>query len=303
MLNRLSGEKGARLRIEAFASQKIVAGDQGLAQELSERAELMDFKSGAGAIEQGGTDNDVYFILAGSFAIVVNGREVQRRGPGDTFGEMAAIEPSLRRSASVVALEDSVAAKLSEPDLADLASRFPNIWRFLAREVSKRLMQRNAFVNATRDKIRVFIISSTESLPIAREIQSAFAHDDFQTVLWTDGVFKMSSYAIQSLEDEVDRSDFAIAIAHPEDTMTMRGAEWPTARDNVIFEIGLFMGRLGRQRAILMESRDEKVKLPSDFAGLTTVPYRFAPGADAARLMGPACHALRKHILALGPNN
>lgn len=303
MLERFIGEKGARLRLESLACQAIVSGNTELAQELSERTELIEFKSGAMAIEQGGPDNDIYFVLAGSFSIVVNGREVQRRGPGYTFGEMAAIEPSLRRSASVVALEDSVAAKLAEPELAELGARFPDIWRFLARDVAKRLMQRNAFVNAARDKIRVFIISSAESLPIAREIQSAFAHDDFQTVLWTDGVFKVSSYAIQSLEDEVDRSDFAIAIAHPEDTTTMRGAQWPTARDNVIFELGLFMGRLGRERAILMESREEKVRLPSDFAGLTTVAYRFAPGADATRLMAPACHELRKHILALGPNN
>lgn len=300
MLDRFTGEKGARLRVETFASQKIVAGDRALADELAEIAELLEFKAGAVAIEQNGSDNDVYFILAGTFAIIVNGREVQRRGPGDTFGEMAAIEPSLRRSASVVALEDAVVGMLSESALAELASRYPDIWRFLAREVSKRLMQRNAFVHAARDKIRVFIISSAESLPIAREIQSAFEHDDFQTVLWTDGVFKVSSYAIQSLEDEVDRSDFAIAIAHPDDTTVTRGVEWPTARDNVIFELGLFMGRLGRERAILMESREEKVKLPSDFAGLTTIAYRFADGPDAARLMGPACNALRKHIKAFG---
>lgn len=303
MFERLSGEKGARLRVEAFANQKIVAGDRALAFELSELAGLVQFETGEVAIEQDGSDNDVYFILAGLFSIVVNGREVHRRGPGDTFGEMAAIEPSLPRSATVVALEPSVVGKLGEPDLADLASRYPDIWRFLAREVSKRLRQRNALVNARRDQIRIFIISSVESLPIAREIQSAFAHEDFQTVLWTDGVFKVSGYAIQSLEDEVDRSDFAIAIAHPEDTTTIRGEAWPTARDNVIFELGLFMGRLGRERAILMESREAKVKLPSDFAGLTTVPYRFVAGEDATRLMGPACHELRKHILRLGPNN
>lgn len=300
MLDRFSGEKGARLRVETFAGQKIVAGDRALAEELAKVAELLEFKAGAVAIEQNGADNDVYFILAGTFSIIVNGREVQRRGPGDTFGEMAAIEPSLRRSASVVALDNAVVGKLSESALAELASRYPDIWRFLAREVSKRLMQRNALVNAVRDKIRVFIISSAESLPIAREIQSAFEHDDFHIVLWTDGVFKVSSYAIQSLEDEVDRSDFAIAIAHPDDTTLTRGTEWPTARDNVIFELGLFMGRLGRERAILMESRDEKVKLPSDFTGLTTISYRFVDGPDAARLMGPACHTLRKHIKALG---
>jgi CRP/FNR family cyclic AMP-dependent transcriptional regulator len=300
MLERLSGEKGARLRKDMFASQKIVAGDRALAEELASRAVLMEFKAGSRAVEQGGSDNDVYFVLSGSFSIVVNGQEVQRRAAGDTFGEMAAIEPSIKRSASVIALEDAVVGKLDEPALEELASRYPGVWRFFAREMAKRLMQRNDFVNVPRDKVRVFVISSAESLPIAREIQSAFEHDNFQTVLWTDGVFKVSSYAIQSLEDQVDVSDFAIAIAQPEDITTSRGAQWPTARDNVIFELGLFMGRLGRKRAILMESRDDKVKLPSDMAGLTTIGYRYQAGADAASSMAPACHALRKHILALG---
>ena len=63
------------------------------------------------------------------------------------------------------------------------------------------------------------------------------------------------------------------------------------------------MGMLGRRRAILMEPREEKVRLPSDLTGLTTIPYRFKPGAEAAALMAPACNKLRDYINALGPNN
>ena len=63
------------------------------------------------------------------------------------------------------------------------------------------------------------------------------------------------------------------------------------------------MGRLGRSRAILMEPREEKVKLPSDLAGLTTIPYRFEKRADVSAFLAPACNALRDHINAFGPNN
>jgi len=63
------------------------------------------------------------------------------------------------------------------------------------------------------------------------------------------------------------------------------------------------MGRLGRQRAILMEPRDEKVKLPSDMSGITTIPYRYEAGQDTSALMAPACDRLRAHILKLGPFN
>ena len=84
----------------------------------------------------------------------------------------------------------------------------------IARELSKRLVQRNALVNMTREMIHVFIISSVEGLHIARTIQNAFAYDPFTTTVWTDGVFKATNYTLQSLEDAIDSSDFAIAIAH-----------------------------------------------------------------------------------------
>lgn len=99
----------------------------------------------------------------------------------------------------------------------------------------------------------------------------------------------------------MDQCDFAVAITHGDDETTSRGKEWPAPRDNVIFELGLFMGRLGRKRAILMEPREDGVKLPSDMAGVTTIPYVHDPKADTDAEFGPACNALRTSILTLGP--
>lgn len=303
MIHRFEGDTGKRLRIEAIFNQKMVGGNRKLAESLADSVELIAVQPGAVLIKQGGSDNDVYFILAGAVDIIVNGRTVGRRVPNDHVGEMAAIEPTQKRSASVVVTEEGVVARIAEAELAKYGNRYPEIYRCIAKELSRRLLQRNALVNMTRDKIRVFIISSAESLAVARIVQNAFAHDPFTTVVWTDGVFKVAGYALESLEDEVDNSDFSIAIAHSDDLTESRGKAWPAPRDNVIFELGLFMGRLGKERAILMEPRDEGVKLPSDLAGITTIPYRYEKGKDAAAIMGPACNALRDHILRLGPNN
>ncbi len=303
MLQRFEGNSGRRLRVEALAGQKLVGGNRLLAEELADKVELRAVTRGETLIEQGASDNDLYLLLAGTFNIVVNGRVVGERSPNDHVGEMAAIEPTQRRSASVIANEDAVVAKLSEPEFSEISNRYPEILRYIAKELSRRLFQRNAFVSVAREKIRVFIISSSEALHIARTVQNAFQHDPFTTVLWTDGVFRVASYALESLEAQIDDSDFAIAIAHSDDLTECRGKEWPSPRDNVVFELGLFMGRLGRSRAILMEPREEKVKLPSDLSGITTISYRFEKGGDAAALMAPACNALRDHIIALGPNN
>ena len=303
MLQRFEGDVGRRLRLESLVTQKIVAGNRELAEQIDARIRLRLVAPDETLIEQGGTDNNVYLILTGSLNIVVNGRIVGKRSTGDHVGEMAAIEPTQRRAASVIAIEESVVATLSEPDLAELGTKYPEIYRCIARELARRLLQRNALVSATHETIRVFIISSVEALPVARIIQNAFEHDKFTTTVWPDGVFKVASYTLQSLEDAIEDSDFAIAIAHADDLTECRGRDWPSPRDNVIFELGLFMGRLGKHRAILMEPRDEGVKLPSDLAGITTISDRHVPGRDAAALMAPACHALREHIVGLGPNN
>src|SRR6266567_2453518 len=295
---RFEGNAGKRLLIDALKAQKLVGGNLALAEELATTVEVIAVKTGEVIISQGASDNDLFLILTGSFNIVVNGREVAKRGPGDHVGEMSAIEPTQARSATVIANEESVICKLSEPSLADLGQRYIDIWRYFAKELSRRLFQRNILVNPIRERTRVFIISSAEALIIAREVQSHlqndFSNDNISIVVWTDGVFRASLYAIESLEKVVDDSDFAIAIAQPDDLTEIRGEKTPSPRDNVIFELGLFIGRLGRQRALLLEPRFEKVKLPTDLSGLTTIRYRYGETKDLSSLLAPACHEIRK---------
>lgn len=303
MLERFIGGEGKDLRIESFCAQTIVRGDVQLAEALAEAAEMIEVDAGGTLIEQNGEDDDIYFIFSGSFSVQINGRQHAVRGRGDHVGEMAAIEPTQRRSASAVAEDRSLVAKLTASQFATIAKTYPDLYRQIARSLSRRLLERNKHVGTFREKVRVFIISSAEALPIARLVRNAFEQDPFITTIWTDGVFRVANYTLTSLEAEIDESDFAVAIAHADDLTESRNKDWPSPRDNVVFELGLFMGRLGRQRAILMEPREEKVKLPSDLSGITTIPYRFETGRDAASLIAPACDKLRQHILDLGPFN
>lgn len=303
LIDRFQGSAGRGNLIDAMLQQQVVCGNRDIAEELAVRADLIEVAEGETIISQGGDDNDLFLILAGHFSIIVNGRNVGSRGRGDHVGEMVIVEPSQCRSADVVASEQGLVAKITQVDVTDVASRYPDIYRFMARSLARRLLERNKLVGQHREKIRVFIICSVEALAVGRIIENAFAHDDFVVRLWTNDVFKVASYALESLETEVDDSDFAIAIAHNDDVTLFRDQAWPAPRDNVIFELGLFMGRLGRKRAILMEPREEKVKLPSDLTGVTTIPYCYEPGKDAAARMAPACNILRDHIKEWGPFN
>ena len=305
MIERFSGEPGKRMRVAALQDQRVVAGNAALAEELAAICELRQLTEGEILIQQDGADNDLYFILTGRFKVVVNDRKtIGHRIAGEHVGEMAAIEPALRRSASVIATEPSVVAKISEVHLADIGSRYPNIYLCFAKTLAKRLHSRNAFVGARHEKIRVFIISSTESLKIAHEVKAFFDHDtDIFVEIWSEGTFRIAHYTIDDLAQKVEDSDIAVAIAHGDDHATIRHQSWPIPRDNVTFELGLFMGRLGRLRAVLMEPRDDKVKLPSDLAGITTITYK-APGKGETwqASLGTACHRLREHIRQMGIN-
>lgn len=301
MKNRFAGDSGLRVLIDTLKDQKMVGGNAELAEHIAKVGEVIEVTGKAAIITQGDGDNDVYLIVAGSFDIVVNGRVVAGRFPNDHVGEMAAIQHTQTRSATVVARENSVVVKLPEAELSRLGAKYPDIWRFFAKELARRLQQRNALVTAVSDQIRVFIISSAESLEIARTIQNAFDHDPFRVVVWTDGVFRASYYAIESLERALDQSDIAIAVAEPDDITESRGERRGTPRDNVIFELGFFMGRLGRHRSLLVEPRGEEIKLPSDLAGITTITYKY----DAKNLtasLATACNKLREIIKELGPN-
>nr|VFK59004.1 MAG: Predicted nucleotide-binding protein containing TIR -like domain [Candidatus Kentron sp. TC] len=72
---------------------------------------------------------------------------------------------------------------------------------------------------------------------------------------------------------------FAIALLTPDDRGALQGHEKdlkPRARQNVIFEFGYFMGRLGRQRVCALTKGD--VEPPSDWAGVVYIPLD-GPGA------------------------
>lgn len=302
MKQRFEGEAGRRVLIDSLRSQKIVGGNQALAEEIAAVGELIEVAKGTAIIEQSADDNDVYLILAGTFTVLVNGKKIATRVPNDHVGEMAAIQQAQLRSASVVGSEPSVVIKLTEPQLSALGGKYPEIYRTLSKELASRLMQRNFLITAAREKIHIFIISSVEGLPIARGIQNAFEHDPFTVVIWTDGVFRASQYPVESLEKQLDQSDFAIAIAQPDDSTQTRDKVSLTPRDNVIFELGFFMGRLGRHRSLLLEPRGEEVKLPSDLSGITTISYKY-DSANLAAALGPACNRIRDIIKDFGPNN
>src|SRR5579872_530626 len=101
------------------------------------------------------------------------------------------------------------------------------------------------------ERPRVFIGSSSEGLNLARAIQSESEQVAVCTI-WNQGIFEIGKATLANLYGFLDSFDFAIFVATPDDNIDVRGVTHTTARDNVIFEIGLFMGGLGVDRVIFV---------------------------------------------------
>ena len=170
-------------------------------------------------------------------------------------GEMATIDPSARRFATVRAKEPTVVARVAEPDFSRIANAHPFVWRHLAIELGDRLRQRAAKVPLRRDSARVFIASSSEGLKLARALKAALATDPFDVHVWIDGIFTPRLTNIEALEEELDRADFAVLLLSSDDRVLSRWVFSRAPRDNLILELGLFVGAIGRRRAIMVRPR------------------------------------------------
>jgi hypothetical protein len=106
-------------------------------------------------------------------------------------------------------------------------------------------------------KPRLFIGSSSENLEVAYAVQENLEAVAEVTV-WTQGVFNPSKYNLESLADALFETDFGVFVFAPNDVTSMRGQERATVRDNVVFELGMFVGRLGRERCFILVPRAER---------------------------------------------
>jgi CRP/FNR family cyclic AMP-dependent transcriptional regulator len=289
MIERFAGKLGQKRLLTALASQGIIQNNSKLVAELAKKVTLEELESGNVLITQGESDNDIYFILAGKFRIVVNGRDIAIRTSSSHVGEMSLLDVSEKRSATAIASEKSVVAKVTENDFTRLANKYPKLWRNLAIELSKRLRERDRF-----------IASSSNMLPIAQEIQSGLSHDNLIIKVWTDGVFQPSSVVLDDLIREVQLSDFGVLVLGQDDKIISRGSESWAPRDNVVFEMGMLVSVLGKARTFIIKPKSKPLKIPSDLLGITPIEYDLDEKEPVESQLAPVCNTIRKAIKKLG---
>lgn len=147
-------------------------------------------------------------------------------------------------------------------------------------------------------KPSLFIASSVESIEIAKSVQENLEYSVFTTI-WSQAFFELSKTSLDSLIEKLDEFDFSIFIFSPDDVSIIREVEHSVIRDNVIFELGLFIGRLGKERCFIIHPRNVDIHIPTDLLAITPATYdKDHPNLTAA--LGSACTQVEKIIKKLG---
>ena len=119
-------------------------------------------------------------------------------------------------------------------------------------------------------KPRIFIGSSTEGLSVAQRIKAIF-EPDYDCYIWNDNIFQLNESFLETLLKSASLFDFGFMVFAADDVTKIRDQEYETTRDNVLFEYGLFLGRVGIDRAYII--KEDNVKIPSDISGITLLSY------------------------------
>ena len=140
------------------------------------------------------------------------------------------------------------------------------------------------------ETVSIFIASSSRGLKHATALRDHI-NNEFKargvTVdcrVWKDSsLFRLSKATLTNLQNiastlKEKSNGYAVILFTPDDKVFINGRMKNVnpdviPRDNVIFELGFFMGQLGDSRTICVNPANQKIKILSDWNGITNAQY------------------------------
>lgn len=153
-------------------------------------------------------------------------------------------------------------------------------------------------------KPRVFIGSDSESRPLVNSLSKHLAQVADVVKWWESYSFKPTYSTLASLQFAAREHDFGVFVFSPTDVRKSRGTTSMVPRDNVIFEMGLFLGTLGPDRTFGLtvngKSKNKPISLPSDLAGINFPRIDNAKSTSHKKSIAVASELLGGRIAQLG---
>ena len=114
---------------------------------------------------------------------------------------------------------------------------------------------------------RIFIGSANEALDVARTLEGLLA-EFARPRVWTR-TFIVGQSFIDDILAQAHECEFGLFVMTPHDLMVTEDGTAGVPRDNVLLELGVFLGALGKGRALFVFAGDDKPRLPTDLSGMT----------------------------------
>lgn len=124
-------------------------------------------------------------------------------------------------------------------------------------------------------KKRIFIGSSSEESVLAESVKKIL-EPEFDVVVWNDtvwdtSVFKINNNFLHDLLKATLQFDYGILLGTTDDKVIVRNSEVLQSRDNILFELGLFMGRLGLSKCAFVVEKE--LNILSDVKGISLARF------------------------------
>ena len=149
-------------------------------------------------------------------------------------------------------------------------------------------------------KPKVFVGSSSEAKEVAQACCTALSDMADMIPWWLAGEFQAGESTLPALRTAAENYDFGLFILTPDHAIDSRGKQKMSARDNVLFEYGLFLGALGPERALAViegaDTEEKEVKVPSDLAGVTIPRFSRLNRANLVASVNTAASGPRSRI-------
>jgi len=160
------------------------------------------------------------------------------------------------------------------------------------------------------EKPTLVVFSSGKLVNIAEAIRDNLARDraegvTFEVTPWTEGFFRSNEISLNTFLKNLLRFDAAVVILGADDLRQSTkdgGATLHVPRDNVIFELGACMARLGTQKTFIVIPETPEIVLPSYFEGIYPLKYETRQDGNRDASVGQACRAIREQFAALDRN-
>lgn len=147
-------------------------------------------------------------------------------------------------------------------------------------------------------KFRLFIGSSSEHLDYAESVQLHLSHIKNLDVICWKNIFQPMHYPLEDLLIQLEHMSFGVFVLGPDDYIYIRDKDYFCTRDNVVFEMGMFIGALGRERTFFIAPSDteKEYRIPSDLKGINYETYSLSNSDEKDVAVDAACTRIKRSI-------